>query len=263
MFWKRNETYSLDQKAELKQAVVKLVPDKIDIGAIYNCPPKTKHDRFYPMGRELVFDLDATDCIRTCPCADTICVRCWPLMMVSVKIIHKCLTEDLGFEHILWVYSGRRGVHCWVSDERARYLTNEARTQVVDFILRQCFKQDYMNILRPFFRQRLNAEKLFDGTSLAEEFKCSYDTWSHDLKSNHLVTFSFFFFGFFFVDETCQEALVVKAVGPKLDVKVTVRMDHLLKCPYSPHPKTKQLCVPIPNIDTFDPFSVPVRWSNR
>lgn len=172
--------------------MVNLVPDKIDIGAVYNRPPKekkTSQDRFYPVGRELVFDLDATDCIRTCECTDTLCQRCWPLMVVAAKVIHKCLTEDLGFEHIMWVYSGRRGVHCWVSDERARYLTNEARTEVVDFILRQCFKQDYMNILRPFFRQRLKSEKLLsDTSSLAEEFKCSDKTWT-DLKPAQLVIF--------------------------------------------------------------------------
>ncbi len=35
---------------------------------------------------------------------------------------------------MLWVYSGRRGVHCWISDARARKLSAEERRAIVAYI---------------------------------------------------------------------------------------------------------------------------------
>lgn len=126
---------------EFKKAVIQRVPIKMDIGAVYNMFPKDKHsvekNKFVTQERELVFDIDLTDYddIRKCGCQGAaVCPKCWPFMNMAVKVVDTCLRDDFQFQHIAWFYSGRRGVHCWVSDEHARSLSNEARSAVASYM---------------------------------------------------------------------------------------------------------------------------------
>ena len=43
---------------------------------------------FFPLERELVFDIDLTDYddVRTCGKEGHICTKCWPLMAVAVEV---------------------------------------------------------------------------------------------------------------------------------------------------------------------------------
>jgi len=116
------------------------MPERMEIGPVYTAPPdKNKtltKEAFKPEQRELIFDIDLNDYddIRTCCVGANICKRCWSFMNVAIKVLDTVLREDFGFKHIMFVYSGRRGMHCHVADEEARLLTDDQRKAVVDYI---------------------------------------------------------------------------------------------------------------------------------
>jgi DNA primase small subunit len=133
----RYQSYS--KLPDFQDAILQRKPIKIDIGAVYSHPPKdhkTVSQGFTTVQRELVFDIDLTDydSIRNCGCTGaTICKKCWKMMNMAIKVMDVGLREDFGFKHIAWFYSGRRGVHAWICDEKARTLSNEARSAVAAY----------------------------------------------------------------------------------------------------------------------------------
>jgi DNA primase small subunit len=56
-----------------------------------------------------------------------------------------------------------------------------------------------------------------------------------------------------------KEEIMLSYLYPRLDVKVSSDIGHLLKSPFCIHPKTGKVCVPlrIEDLDRFDPIRVP------
>jgi DNA primase small subunit len=69
--------------------------------------------------------------VRTCCSSASICRLCWTFISAAVRVLHEALTEQFGFKHLLWVYSGRRGIHLWIGDKEAMELNDEGRKAIV------------------------------------------------------------------------------------------------------------------------------------
>ena len=131
---------SFETAAEMEKEICRRNPHKIDIGAYYTMKPKN-HKMAPPGGfraleKELVFDIDMTDYddVRYCCNEANICLKCWRLMTIAIKFVDECLRNDFGFHHLLWVYSGRRGIHCWVCDNDVRKFDQSVRSAICDYL---------------------------------------------------------------------------------------------------------------------------------
>ncbi|NXI36669.1 PRI1 primase, partial [Galbula dea] len=181
--------------------------------------------------------------------------------------------EDLGMRHRLWVYSGRRGVHCWVCDDAVRKWSPALRAAAVEYL--SLVKR--ISFLEWPHGAGSGGRVYMEGAGLA------VSVISLDLRSQHREPLQ----GEFPKKrDSVQRWELLKgrmertrrAVGvgkstpcyadweimlqycfPRLDINVSKGVGHLLKSPFSVHPKTGRISVPLDlqRLDQFDPFTVP------
>ena len=251
-----------------------------------------------PIAKELVFDIDLTDYddIRSCCEKANICQKCWAFVTMAMKVVDTALREDFGFEHILWVYSGRRGAHAWVCDPRARNLPDDRRRAIAGYLdvlkggNNSGKKVNVRRPLHPHLARSLDILKThFATTTLSDQ-----DTFSSPEQTARLLAL--------LPDKSLNDALrkkwdsapyrssankwadidalaktgrsstlntstlrdakqdiVLEYTYPRLDSEVSKKMIHLLKSPFVIHPGTGRICVPIDGkrAEEFDPLSVP------
>ena len=274
---------------EFKKKVCDEVPQKLDIGAVFNTLPKNNLlvKALIPKEKEFVVDIDMTDydSFRFC-CKDTnVCNECFNYMKIAVKVLENIFKVDFEFNNMLWVFSGRRGIHCWVSDSDARKLEEKMRVDIISYLtikdknkqinlvngkMHPTFQRIYDKILLPSFEQKIligqslmQNEKALQlilsylpnnvAKDLLEEFNTLSDPIERWGRIKH---------------EANQSAtkwnhplynLIFDFIYPKIDVEVSRKLSHLLKSPFAVHPSTEKICIPIDpeQIDSFDLNDVP------
>ena len=133
----RNMSYT--DASKLRKDVEKLTPLRIDIGPIYDNDAFFNKDatkRGSAVAREYVIDIDTNDYndIRTCCTGKTVCRSCWTFLVLAKEVLAELLGSCFGFTNILWVFSGRRGIHAWVSDWKAKTMSPKCRKAVTEFL---------------------------------------------------------------------------------------------------------------------------------
>lgn len=93
--------------------------------------PNIKH---FVTRRELVFDIDLNDYddVRSCCKGPQVCKECWDIANAAIVAINAYIKGYFRMKHVLWVFSGRRGVHGWVSDSNATRNNISARQSIVN-----------------------------------------------------------------------------------------------------------------------------------
>lgn len=283
-----------------RKEILRLNPTRFEIGPVYSTNPRDRKGRpgtqMKPVAKELVFDIDMTDYddVRTCCSKANICHKCWAFITMAIKVVDTSLREDFGFEHILWVYSGRRGAHAWVGDYKARQLSDDRRKAIAGYLevvkgndrsgKRVNLKRPLhphiarsVKILEPYFNQTTLIDQdvflgdqaverllsLLPDKKLCDALRRKWDSTpdrASTSKWNDIVTLAKTING---LDaralKDARYDIVLEYTYPRLDAEVSKKMIHLLKSPFVVHPGTGRICVPIDgrNIEEFDPLAVP------
>lgn len=230
-----------DRAEKLLDRIERDVPEKMDIGAAYIHTPAISNRSNRVVAKEIVFDVDLTDYKREC-CKDKVmCNKCFPLIKCAIRVLAYVLETHLGMKKILFVFSGGRGVHCWVSDAKALCATARDRGNIIEYFSRlrkQEIKDEKIDQILLSYKDYCasnvstdasNTTTTSNTTTISNTTTTSKKKDKEKDKENGDINIS----------------VLYKEIFPILDENVTKQPAHLLKSPFCIHPRTNRVCVPL------------------
>ncbi len=246
------------------------------VGAVYTKSPSKQQtiQKLQWESRELVFDidLDEYDLVRHCNCKGekTFCDECWTLAQDAMLFLDSTLREDFGFKDLVWIFSGRRGVHCWVCDEIAEKLDQIQRSSIINYLtlIREGGTTPHIDALPKYSKSlkerifTLLSRSYFQNTTVPDLIQLGFKKGDAEkilkqVRSKSKFNYQLSIPTYPSIDPLRLAKAIVINRYPRIDRKVTMDTRRLLKIPNSIHGKTGNVCVIIKNISNFDPFNVP------
>ena len=251
---------SFENPKALVDFLVDRTPFHAYIGAEFNEPPSRENPihTLEWLGHELVFDIDLNeyDAVRqfVCECqgADQVCMRCWQLVNLAVRIIDETLRLDFGMKEITWNFSGRRGVHGWVHDNMGFSLNQEQRMSIIDYLsvihgeaekarvqdrtkLKYDFRYRIEHTVFKYFLKNVRRKDLIDlgfKYTAASNIMKQLEHQEGQIDENLLKNFNLRIAKINKYDE------ILRRWVPRIDHKVSIDLRRLLRLPNSIHGKT-------------------------
>lgn len=286
-----------DDEEQLAEYLRREAPECIDLGAVYSERPAEKLLQPRAVAREFVLDLDLTDMATVHTCCtdpgDPGFRASWRFAAAAVRVLDRALREDFGFRHLLWVFSGRRGVHVWVADERAAAMSDAARSAVLRYL--QLPAEDEPHIHPALQRaaeelqrdgvfaamlgeqhwleagrreqtlalvrdsdQRERARAALAAVSVAGQRDAGL-LWTVLKRALRIQPRARGIATVCARGERAVTWLVLRLAYPVLDAGVSGRCEHLLKMPFAVHPATGRVCVALDpaTVAELDPAAIP------
>ena len=116
-----------------KREIKKKLPYRIDIAGLYCIPANKKfhnaiNDDVPIIFKEVVFDIDMEP-----PTDKKQLLQYWKQLKSFMVTLNNDLRNNFGFTNLLFVFSGKKGFHCWICERKSLEYCQNGRNVISDY----------------------------------------------------------------------------------------------------------------------------------